>query len=310
MPVFLILNSISRKPISSYTYNDIDISCLESILYSLPSDSQIVSIPSSARVTDFLAELVVFTVNTYLQFEKENGHYNESGANWNRIIFPIIANALLAFPKDADSKLLDPIINNWEKSPAIMEELLRNLSLVGAQPDYEDRLVELWLYVGDHVLSSDLCKPLRYHLSSEMRDILGLLIFADPSIKWKVQEWAPLKMLIDFISGWCAKVGHHPDCFPRLVRLLQTIGFSLIPEFGIRWLYDCFLNIKDRKDFFDRSRVANELGELLHDSWLKHEVSIKCDPEKLKRFIYLVDIVAEQGNMVAVRLQSLLQGDA
>jgi len=143
-----------------------------------------------------------------------------------------------------------------------------------------------------------------------MRDILGLLIFADSSIKWKVQEWAPLIKLIDFISGWCAKVGHHPDCFPRLVRLLQTIGFSLIPEFGIHWLYDCLLNVRERKDFFERSRVTNQLGELLHDSWLNHEASIKCDPERLKRFIYLVDIVADQGNMVAVRLQSLLQGDA
>lgn len=311
MPVLLISNNISQKPISRYTYNDIDISYLESILYSLPLDSQIASMPSSTRVTDLLAELTLFTVNTYGQFEKENGHYNEwSGANWNIVIFPIIANALLALPKDVDSKLLNPIIDKWEKSPAIMEELLRNLSLVGAQPDYEGRLVELWLYVGNRVLSSNRCKSLGYHLGNEMRDILGLLIFADPSMKWKVQEWAPLKMFTDFISSWCAKVGHHPDCFPRLVRLLQTIGFSLIPEFGIQWLYDCLLKIKDRKDFFERSRITNQLGELLHDSWLKHEAPIKCDPEKLKRFIYLVDIVAEHGNMLAVRLQSLLQGDA
>ena len=311
MPLFLISNNISQKPIGRYTHNDIYISYLESILYSIPIDSQIVSIPSSIKVIDLLSELIVFTVNTCVQFEKEDSHYNEwSGTSWNGVIFPIIANTLLALPVRPASTLLTPIISNWEKSPVIMEELLRNLSLVGTQTQYENRLVELWLYLGDYVLSSGQCKPLGYHLSSELKSILSLLIFADPVIKWKVQEWASLSKLTDFVGRWCTTVGYHPDCFPSLVRLLRTIGFSLIPEFGINWLHDCLVKIQNKKDFLKRSRATSQLGELLHDSWLKYEASIKSDPERLKHFIYLVDITADQGNMVAVRLQSLLQGDS
>ncbi len=308
MPVLLLTNKVGQKTISSYTPQDVDTSYLESILYSLPVDSQVALIPSSTKVIDLLADLTSFTVNAYVQCEKGNGHNEWSSNDWNRLIFPIIANALLALPKGQDSGLLDTMINNWEKSPAVMEELLRNLSLVGAQHVYENRLVELWLYVGNHVLSSERCTSLGYHLNNEMRDILGLLVFADPSIKWKVQEWAPLRMFTDFINSWCGKVGHHPDCFPSLVRLLQTIGFNLLPEFGISWLNDCLLKVKDRNEFFERSGVASQLGELLHDCWLKQGTSIKSQTDILKRFVYLVDIVAEQGNMIAIRLQSILQG--
>lgn len=307
-----ILIRLYPKSIRNCSYSEIDTHCLQSILHSLPSDSQITQIPSSNRLVNFLEELLLFTINTYIHFEKEDKHHNEwVHNNWNHLLFPIVANALLRIPQDiAEAKLFNPIVNNWEKAPAIMKETLRQLILSGPQPELEDRLIELWLRMGDRVLSSARCESLGDYLSNEMRDILGLLIFTDPTgtVKWNIQEWAPLKKVAHFITRWCNTVGHHPDCFRSLVRLLKTIGFSLIPEFGISWLHNCILSVDNREDFFERNRNASLLAELLSDSYSKQELSIKQNPETLKQFAFLVDNVAEQGESVAIRLQKRLQG--
>jgi hypothetical protein len=332
----LFLVRFYRKPIRNCSPSEIDSHHLQSILYCLPSGIQITEIPPSNKLVDFLEELLLFTINTYIHFEKEDEHYNKWAHNdWNRLFFPIIANALLRLPRNiAEPKLFNPIVNNWEKAPAMMERFLREFSLVGPQPELEDRFIELWLDVGGHVLSSARNKTSGYHLNSEMRDLLGLLIFADPTgiIQWNVQEWAPLKKMVPFISRWCNTVGHHPDCFPSLVKLLKpfisrwcntvghhpdcfpslvkllkTIGFSLMPEFGISWLYNCILKADNHKNFFERSKIVSSLAELLYDSWSKQELSIKQNPERLKHFAFLVDKVAEQGESIAVRLQSRLQ---
>lgn len=301
------------KSIRNCSYSEIDTHYLQSILYSLPSDSQITQTPSSNKLVNFLEELLLFTINTYIHFEKKDKHYNQwTQYDWNRLFFPIVANASLRLPLNiAKPKLFDPIVNNWEKAPAMMEEFLRQLGLVGTQPELEDRLIELWLRIGNRVLSSAYCKSLPgyYYLDNEMRNILGLLIFADPIgiVKWNVQEWAPLKKVTPFITRWCNTIGHHPDCFPSLVRLLKTIGFSLVPEFGISWLYSCVLKVDDHKDFFERSKIASSLAELLYDSWSKQELSIKGTPETFKHFAFLVDKVAEQGESIAILLQTKLQ---
>jgi hypothetical protein len=307
----LFLDQLYQKPIRNCLPTEIDSHHLQSILYCLPSDIQITEIPQSNKLVDFLEELLLFTINAYIHFEKEDKQYNKWAHNdWNRLFFPSIANALLRLPRNiAGPKLFNPIVNNWEKSPAMMEEFLRESCLVGPQPELEDRFIELWLDVGDRILSSVQNKTFGYHLNSEMREILGLLIFADPTgiVQWKVQEWAPLKKMTPFISRWCDTVGDHPDCFSSLVRLLKSIGFSLMPEFGISWLYNCILKEDDHKNFFERSKIVSSLAELLYDSWSKQEPSIKQDPNSLKHFAFLVDKVAEQGESIAIRLQSLLQ---
>jgi hypothetical protein len=304
------LDRFYPKPIRNCSPTEIDPHHLQSILYCLPSNIQITEVPSSNKLVDFLEELLLFTINAYVHFEKEDKRYNEWDHNdWNLLFFPIIANALLRLPQSvAEPKLFDPIVNNWEQSPAMMKELLQGFGGVEPQPELEDRFIKLWLDVGDRVLASTHNNILGYHLNDGMRDILGLLIFVSPTgIVWDVREWKPLKKMTPFISRWCDTVGHRPDCFSSLVRLLKDGGFDLVPEFGISWLYNCIRKADDPKNFFERSRATGSLAELLHDSWSKQELSIKQYPERLKHFAFIVDKVAEQGEIIAVRLQSRLQ---
>ena len=300
-----------RKPIRNCSPEEIDTRYLRSVLYCLPSDIQIMQIARIDRLLNFLEDLLFFTLNAYVYYQKEDSHYNAWTYNeWTDLLFPIIANSLLRLPQSVTRpKFYDHLMNYWEKTPAMMEKLLRSLILVGFRPELEDRLVELWLRIGNNILSSKYCRNSGHYFSDEVRNILGLLIFADPTgiIIWKVQEWKPLKKMIPFISQWCETVGHHPYCFPSLVRFLKMIGFSLIPEFGITWLYSCMSKIDDHKDFFERSRIGNSLSELLYDAWSKNGTLIKQNPETLRRFAFLIDRLAEQGESLAVRLQSKLQ---
>ena len=298
------------KPIRNCSPTEIDSRHLQSILYCLPSDIQITEVPSSNKLVDRLEELLLFTINAYIHFEKEGKRYNEwCPIGWNPLFFQIIANALLRLPKNvAEPKLFDPIVTNWERSPAMMKELLEVFVWIKPQSELEDRFIEIWLDVGDRVLVSAHNNILGYRPNDEMRDILGLLIFVDPTcIAWNVREWELLKKMTPFISRWCDTVGHRPDCFSNLVRLLKERGFDLVPEFGISWIYNCIHKVDDHKNFLKRSRTTSSLAELLHDSWSKQELSIKQDPERLKHFAFIVDTVAEQGESIAVRLQSRLQ---
>lgn len=298
------------KPLRNCSPTEIDSRHLQSILYCLPSDIQITEVPSSNKLVDLLEELLLFMINAYIHFEKEDKRYNEwDYSDWNHLFFPIIANALLRLPQNvAEPKLFDPIMTNWKRSPAMMKELLRGFVWITTQPELEDRFIKIWLDVGDRVLASARNNILGYNPNNEMRDVLGLLIFVDPTgIVWDVREWEPLQKMTPFISRWCNTVGHHPDCFSSLVRLLKEGEFDLVPEFGISWLYNCIREADDHKNFFERSRTTGPLAELLHDSWSKQEPSIKQYPERLKHFAFIVDTVAEQGESIAVRLQSRLQ---
>ena len=298
------------KPLRNCSPAEIDSRHLQSILCCLPSDIQITEVPSSNKLVDFLEELLLFTINTYIHFENEDTHYDELDHNdWNLLFFQIIANALLRLPQNvAEPKLFDPIVTNWERSPVMTKWLLRGFVWIKPQSELGDRFIELWLDVGNRVLASAHNNILRYPPNNEMRDILGLLIFVDPTgIAWDVREWEPLKKMTPFISRWCDTVGHRPDCFSSLVRLLKERGFDLVPEFGISWLYNCIRKADDHKNFLKRSRIISSLAELLHDSWSKQELYIKQDPERLEHFAFIVDTVAEQGENIAVRLQSQLQ---
>jgi energy-coupling factor transporter ATP-binding protein EcfA2 len=294
------------KPIRNCSPTEIDSRHLQSILYCLPSDIHISEIPLSNKLVDLLEELLLFTINAYIHFEKEDKWaYND----WNILFFPIIANALLWLPQNiAEPMLFDPIVTNWEKSPAMLKEFLGGFGWIEPHPELENRFIQLWLDVGDRVLASAHNNIRGYHLNNEMGDILGLLIFVSPTgIVWDVREWKPLKKMTPFISRWCDTVGHRPDCFLSLVRLLKEGGFDLVPEFGISWLYNCIRKADDHKNFFERSKIVSLLAELLYDSWSKQEPSIKQNPERFKHFVFIVDKVAEQGESIAVRLQLRLQ---
>ena len=129
-------------------------------------------------------------------------------------------------------------------------------------------------------------------------------MFADPHhiITWQVNNWKPLRNLVPFIEKWCQAVGWRSKYFPSLVRLLKSVGFELFEDYGINWLFDCLSKIDDEERTFEKN--VGSLSELLLNGWLKYGTTIKRDPEKMHRFAFMVDKLANYGEPTAIRLQS------
>lgn len=122
-------------------------------------------------------------------------------------------------------------------------------------------------------------------------------------MEWKVEEWAPLSKSIGLINRWCDTVGHHWQCFPSLINLLRTIGSNLIPEYGINWLHSSLMKVNDHMDFFKKNKYSLLFAELLNDTWFKYGNHLRENPVVMKKFVDIVDILAENGERLAVRLQ-------
>lgn len=301
------------KRFRDYSPEEIDIHYLQSMLCCLPSDNQIGQIESVDKLINFLEDLLLFTIDANIYYQSKDTNLMIGINNrWNDLLFSIIANALLRLPLSiAEPKFYVYIRESWQKAPVMMEMLLRYLILLGLQPELGDRIIQLWASIGTDVLSSFCHEQQKCRKDNRTRNILGLLIFVDPAgiLEWRAREWEPLENIVPLIDKWCNLVGHRPDCFPSLIKLLRSIGFCLVPEYGINWLNSCLLKVNDTKSFFERGGMSTSLAELLNDSWSTYKESIKQKAETFRRFSLLVDMLVEQGEPLAVQLQSRLYRD-
>lgn len=310
------LSSFSRgkygyKDLKDCTFIDIEISIFSSIFYCFPLDYQIRAIGRQKKLTELLHEILTVSINHNKNRKRDciDKHSHISQADWNLYLYKSIANSLLRSPKElVEPKLCKPILDIWEDFPFIMKNFLRGLIIIGSQDDVEERFVHLWLSIGDTILSSETCKHKRKFDETDVRKVMGLLIFTDQSgvINWKVNEWKPLEKMTPLIEKWCNVVGSSPYCFPSLVRLLETIGSILIPTVGINWLEACLLKVDNYEDFFKQSQVSSSLAELLYDTWTKQKEILSENQENFLKFSFIVDLLAHYGEGLAIQLQKTL----
>ncbi|MHA1448100.1 MAG: hypothetical protein ACTSP4_01615 [Candidatus Hodarchaeales archaeon] len=262
------------------------------------------------KLITLLVNLLEFTFQAYiLNQEKRRGFNKWTYNDWNQLFFKILAYILLKLPDEVVlSKFGNPVLNNWEKAPAMMEEFLRYLLLTGSRSDLENQFVKLWLKYGERILSSEAFRSISYdsYLDEHQISILGLLIFHDRFSNWKVEEWEPLYKMQEFIDRWCNTVGHNIHCFANLIRFLSTIGFKIVPESGIQWLYNAILRANNIDTLLKKNDNSTELVSLLSRSWFKYREHLLSNQEQFQKFTFLIDKLAEQGDQFAIRLQSKL----
>ncbi len=297
----------AKKPIGKCLPTEVDTESLKAVLYCIPTGSEISHIPDSKGIANFLEELLIFTINAYEHYQK-NDHYNSwDHNNWNQILFRIITSVAMRLPVDiAESKFYNHILNGWERKPTVMQMFLRHMLLAGCQPELEDKLAEFWPKFGQKIILTIQQKEIGFY-DKEMENIVGLLIFTDPAriVNWTVEEWKPLRKLIPFIKVWSETFGHQSVHFPTLVQFFASIGFSMFPEIGIPLLFDCLSKLDNRDKTVDKTSYA--LSELLCSQWSKNSKQIKQNAESMRQFVFMVDMLANQGQARALQLQSKLQ---
>ncbi|MDD4652234.1 MAG: hypothetical protein PHQ34_08380 [Methanothrix sp.] len=302
----IIADNIYPKSLSNIMPDEIDTHILKSVLYCIPQNKDILSLIHMKKFKDLFESLISFTINSYLFHQKDMGIYNEWDFNtWNDLIFISLSNIILRVPEDS-IRLLNLILASWEKAPSILEHFLRQLILVGSASDLEDSLTNIWPEICKNVLNSERCKRLNYH---DMEDILGLLIFIDPSgaIKWETKEWQPVYELANSIDQWVKAVGSNPLCFRSLIKFLNGIGFGLLIGYGIRWIYECIFNTENKIKLLDTHGSITLLDELINNAWIKYNESLKEDKLIFNEYVYILDIVSHYGGPLSINIQKSLR---
>jgi hypothetical protein len=201
--------------------------------------------------------------------------------------------------------MLKQIDDNWEQSPALMEDFLRQLLLVGTLPAFEKKLIEIWKHYFDKILNSNYTKKSNYESGDYKKAILGLLIFTDPEkiVIWKNPEWQPLYEMTDYIDKWCHQFSTNFDCLTNLIELLNTIGSNLVSRYGIGWL-TLFLNNVKKENL--SQNLISKLSTLLWRTWHSYEHDLKKNSQTYEQFVNMVDLLVDRNDVLAQNLKNKL----
>lgn len=287
------------------TYTDLfRFMCILHVLHELPI---LRNVQTKHQVKKILEKILQLTIQRYQEGQREDG-YNEwhtQAYQWNWGFFPILSDILLRVD-EFRSDLMKIIDENWEKSPAMMEDFLRQLLLRGTLPELEKTLLVIWKHYFDKILNSQYTKKFTYEDGDYRENILGLLIFADPEgiVTWKKPDWAPLSDMISKIDLWCQRFSTNLECLESLIKLLDTIGKKFMPDYGIRWLYDSVTKIE--KTQISRSNLIDKLSALLWSTWHSYEINIKENPSTYQQFTSIVDLLAANNDRLAYSLKEKL----
>ncbi len=293
---------------------EMDLTSMSSVLLALPGPDADLGQRISRQITSVLRALVGFTSRAHRWQIEQELHEESHGVftserythAWDAGLAHLLARWVLPGPSpEAEQELLRPILGAWPDSAPVLEQLLHCLLLRGCDPPLDADLVTLWPRLASAVLDSEFCDELPYHIEREACRALGLLIFADDSIKWRAAEWPRLRELTDVVDHWCAKVGHHRDCFPSLIKLVLSMGMPLFVDHGLDWLTSCLGRSDRRAELLDD--VGSPLAEVLHRAWYQHSDALRRDARRFGPFVRLVHELAAQEVALAVQLQRELR---
>lgn len=284
------------------TYSNV----LFSILFVIPKDQKIIQIKESKKILKLVEELLKFTIKAYHVFQKDRGYNEWHHFEWNRLFFEILSNVVLRSDKEYYDKTIVKILLNSKKSPSLLLEFLRQFLLSSFKDDLDKIAQPLWYELCEKIMqSNDFITG--YH--DYRKEIVGLLIFDDAIIRnsWNASHTQWIKLHVPLIQNWCKKFGTSTEYFPSLVKLLNSVGFDFIFEYGIDWLSNIVEKISDKKYFFSESRISTELDTLLWRTWNKHSDVIKQSPNVFQHFSFLVDVIADEEKPYSISLQKTLE---
>lgn len=300
---------LTRVPVSQ-----IDWYALSCVLYALPLGNPDAPLELSPKHLALMDDMLALTVRLYELSQETYGDHRTQWVpvppEWRWPLFDLVSNWVMYLPlEQAQEHFLHPIESNWEEAFGLAEDLLRAVLLAGSTPELHGRFVQVWRTLIPEMLQSPTCKNLSGRLSRELENVLGLMILHDRTgvVAWQVEFWEPVLDLIDLIDLWVEVVGHHPECLPSLVGLLQSIASRLVPEYGVKWLFTCLENATSAEQLLKRSGVSSSLAVLLHYAWYTQSDSLRADSTRWHQFVVLVDHLAARGEQVAVELQRRIQ---
>jgi hypothetical protein len=300
------------------TLSELDIECVylfHPLVRAMPRLSDETNIPSDPRFLAFIDELVAFNiqVNKHSQISRESREPQlfQVPLEWEKPLYELLTSWVLHLPFEvARQHILDPIIFVWDEAFEPLEDLLNAMLLRIEEQKYEDRLIRIWKLAIPAVMES---KTVQHRpqggRNNDAKNTYSALILVDRygfSDPWKGRAWNPAPHLTGEFSLWVKHLGHYPDNFATLVKMLRTAGKTLAVSHGIGWLFECFQRVEKKEWLFSSDRTASALAEFLTDTWLANPNLIQ-NVQLFQKFAFIVDYLASRGEQLAVELQRKIQ---
>ena len=282
-------------------------SVLTSILLVIPKDKKLKENSEYKKLLKLFSELLICTINCYVEGQKEDSNYNDWYVDeWNRIFFALFANALV-LDKTLQDEAIPKIFDNWMHIPSLMEEFLRQLALIIIKNKFDEQTLALWTKICEKIIEQENFFPSSHR--DHTKEIAGLLIFQDSfiNLNWKPENQILLQKHLSFLQKWCENFKENSQSFAILIHFLSNNGSSLRYTYGIDWLYQTIRNVSDKQTFLKNSKTSSELDQLLWETWKNYKENNPHDNEFLKKFAFLVDITAEYEKPYSISIQKELK---
>ena len=281
---------------------------LITIMYVFDNLPEIENLDSIDRTKNIFSNLLEFTIKSYQDGQMKDGYntWKTDGFEWNHNFFVVLSQFILKF-EPHKSSLLKQIDNNWKETPVLMEEFIRYLLYVGTDPKFKDVFIELWTYYTNIILDSLKDNNFDYKFNDEINNIKSLLIFSDPlKIISLGENTTPLlSEIIPCIEKWCDMFDNDIECLENLMSMLNTIGFNLMVNFGIKWLDRFINNIK--KDLFIEKQLPEKLARLLWRTLDNYESDIQQNLHTYDQLIKITDFLVSTNDRLAPKIKDKLQ---
>lgn len=207
----------------------------------------------------------------------------------------------------ARSHVLSPVLEAWTFAPQIADDLLGGIQwrwmATTAPPSPASQI--LWREVSVEVLRQE--DVLRTHPSSRRRDVqdaLSRIVFVSCGSVILGREWPHPAFFPDVVDAWVAAVGHEPDSFGDLLRMLSTFAEQMEPPQVVRWLDHCVSKAPNTQQMLRHEHNGHQAARILAALWSRQKVAIQADKVAFAAFCSLIDDLTLSGEAVAGFLQA------
>jgi hypothetical protein len=201
--------------------------------------------------------------------------------------------------------LLSVMVAAIQRAPKAAAMILKDLVVAEINESIGDRFWYIWSRCAEEVYTRMEAAGSRYVVGFiEAKTLVRTILFADTPWKREWKQWHELEEHKAFVQEAFQRVGNTPPGFAALLRLLNTVGASLLP--------DALIQLNDARAQCDPSKLLEEqnaqydLELVLRDCVLSMGTELRTRDILRRAALELLNVLVDRGSSLAFQLRELI----
>ncbi len=201
--------------------------------------------------------------------------------------------------------LLAVMIAAIQRAPKAAAMILQDLVVAEINECIGDRFWYIWSRCAEEVYKRMEAARSRYVIGFiEAKTLVRTILFADTPWQPECKQWQELEQHREFVQEAFRRAGNTPPGFAALLRLLNTVGASLLPDALIP-LHDARAGCDPSKLLEDQN-ARYDLELVLRDCVLSMGTELRTRDTLRRAALELLDILVDHGSSLAFQLRELV----